>query len=507
MVKVQTGIAICCALAMSVSAAWADTTRNIKVAAPWEISGPDPAVNGYIFLRMGVMETLVDVADSGALKPGLATEWKANTDGHIWRFRIREASFHDGSPVTPAAVAAVLSRAIYKPGPFGKVPVESVTAEPGTVVIKLSAPFAALPSVLAHSSTVIPAPAAFSKDGKVTKAIGSGPFAVTTLAPPQKLETSRFDSYWGTPATIESATYTAASRAETRALLAESGDADLVFTLDAPGYKRLGAVDNIEAIAVPIPRVMLLKVNAGHAALSSAKTRLALSLAIDRAGIAAGIFRFPDASATQLFPPILAGWHDRSLEAFAYAPERAKSLLSKQGWVPGSDGILTRDGKRFSLTVRTFPDRPELPLVAAALQDQWKAIGVELNVSVASYTEIPAGHKDGSLELALFARNYGLTPDPIGTVQTDFRSGGSDWGTMNWNAAAVADAVVKIAATSDSAIRAPLIKQVASAVQRELPLIPILWYQHTVAVSKRLEGVVVDPLERDYGLDRVRWAK
>ena len=44
------------------------------------------------------------------------------------------------------------------------------------------------------------------------------------------------------------------------------------------------------------------------------------------------------------------------------------------------------------MTLRTFPDRPELPLIAIAVQDQWRSIGIQL---------------------AVYARNYGLSPAPI----------------------------------------------------------------------------------------------
>ena len=169
--------------------------------------------------------------------------------------------------------------------------------------------------------------------------------------------------------------------------------------------------------------------------------------------------------------------------------------------------MLTRDGARFELTLRTFPDRPELPLVAAALQDQWSSIGVKLEISVSNISEIPAGHQDGTLELALLARNYGATADPSGTVQGDFSTGGAVWGAMNWDAPAVTEALGKIAANGDTAVRNPLIQKVVADVHEALPLIPVLWYQHTVAVAKDLKGVIADPLERSYGLQNITRTK
>jgi len=255
---------------------------------------------------------------------------------------------------------------------------------------------------------------------------------------------------------IEKASYLAAGRAETRALLAESGDADMVFTLDPSGYARLGDVDSVATTAVPIPRVVTLKVNASHPFFEDVRARQALSLSMNRAGIASAITRFPEAAAGQLFPPALNKWH------------------------AGDDGILVKDGERFSIVLRTFPDRPELPLIAAALQDMWKEIGIELEVSV-------------------------VTPDPVGTALQDFGKGGGDWGAMGWDKPEIAEALERVAATSDDAARAADIALVAKAIHEDLPLIPVVWYQHTVSIAKGLNGVVIDPLQRSYGLSKVSW--
>jgi len=417
----------------------AENRTDIKVAAPWEVSSTDPATDGYIFQRMGILETLVDTDENGTLAAGLATEWSTSDDGLSWRFSLREASFHDGSELSADVAVVALERAFLQPGPLSKAPIKNIEADGGDLVVNLDSPYSILPAVLAHSSTVIPASNSFDAEGKSQSAVGTGPFKVEEITLPQLIKGSRFENYWGEPAKLSTVTYLATKRAETRALMAESGDADLVFTLDPSGYQGLGQVDAVKTDAIAIPRVMLLKANTTHPKLS-APIRKALSLAIDREGIAAGIVRFPESGATQLFPPSLSQWHDPTLPALTYDPETAKAMLAELGWKPGDDGILEKDGERLSLSLRTFPDRPELPLVATALQDQWRSIGIELEVSVSNFSEIPAGHQDGTLELALFARNYGTTADPTGTVQEDFGAGGGDWGSMNWDAPQVADA-------------------------------------------------------------------
>lgn len=92
--------------------------------------------------------------------------------------------------------------------------------------------------------------------------------------------------------------------------MAESGDADLVSTLDPAGYRRMGSVDTVTAVAAAIPRVMFLKVNAGHESLNTPEARRALSLGIDREGIAIGISLIP--------------W----VEYFRYTRQRTRILLA-----------------------------------------------------------------------------------------------------------------------------------------------------------------------------------
>ena len=500
--------AVCIAAITAATPVLAETRTDVTVASPWEIASYDPTVSGSIVMALEIMETLVDADEAGTLRPGLATDWTVSDDGLTWVFTLRDGvSFHDGSAFDAQAAVFALTRAWEQPGILQKSPINGIFEQDGEVVITLETPFTALPSLLTHSTTIIPAPAAFDDKGNPSALIGTGPFKVTKFMPPQSVAMARFDDYWGEKAKLETATYLAASRAETRALLAESGDADLVFTFDASGYSHLQHVDTITTTAVPIPRAVLMKVNASHPFFEDVRAREALSLATPRAGIAKSITRFPESAATQLFPPALSDWHSADLEPLATDMDAASALLAELGWTPGDDGILTRDGERFEIQLRTFPDRPELPLIATALQDTWRTIGIDLDVSVASYSEIPKGHQDGSLEVGLFARNYGLTPDPIGPVTEDFGAEGGDWGAMGWTNLPVAEAIQVVASTDDPQARAAGIATVTQALHRELPVIPVVWYEHTVSVANGLEGVIIDPLQRSYGLSEMFWAE
>lgn len=478
--------------------AMADDT--LDVVAQFEIQSPEPSTSGYIFTRMGITETLTNADPQGVLTPGLATEWAASEDGLSWTFTLRDGvRFHDGTAMTAEAVAAALDIARAKPGPLAKTPITAIEATDGAVVITLSEPFAALPAYLAHFSAQILAPDAYGAEDAGVAAIGTGPYKITELSPPLSLKAEAFGDYWGPAPHVPHVSYSAVSRVETRALMAESGDADFVFGLDLASVARLGLSDTATVHSVAIPRVLLIKVNAGHPALSEPEARQALSLAIDRDGIAKAVLRYPE-GATQLFPPSVGDWHNDSLAPLSYNPEKAKELLLGLGWIMGRDGILTRDGERFALTLTTYPDRPELPLVAAVLEQQFRAIGVELTINTTNSSEISAGHADGSLDLGLIARNFGLIPNPVGTILSDYAPAG-DWGAMGWQNDEITELAHSVARGDAGASERARITEI---LQTELPIIPIAWYRQTLAVAKAVEGVVIDPWERTFGLSELK---
>lgn len=483
----------------------------LRIVTPWEIGGLDPARSGYIFTRTQIAETLVTTDRDNILVPRLARAWRVSDDRLTWTFDLRPGvTFHDGTPFSPETVVASLLRARTAPGILANAPIAAIEPAEGAVRIRTTTPFAALPAFLAHSSTLILAPAATGANGAVRTIIGTGPFRATAITAPQGLEAARHDGWWGGSVAVARIRYLAAGRGETRTLMADTGEADLVYNLPPTAFQRLGRSARVNLITAAIPRTYTLKPNAGGAHFGDIRARQALSLAIDRAGIAAGILRTPDSVAGQLFPPGLAGWHDPSLPPLAYDPEAAKRLLDEAGWVPGADGVRMKDGKPFRVTLRTFPDRPEQPVIATAIQAQLKEVGIIVDVSVGNSGDIPLGHRDGTLELGLAARNFALVPDPIGTLLQDYGPNGGDWGAMNWNtpgSAELAATVTRLGGVFDAAQAAPLRQRVVAILHAELPVLPLAWFTHSVAAGKRLSGVTLDPYEISYRLSDISFAR
>jgi peptide/nickel transport system substrate-binding protein len=476
----------------------ASAQRNepvLRVVAPWEYTSNAPTDIGYILTRMQVAEGLVGVEPDGRLVGLVAQSWAVDEDRLTWRFRIRAgARFHDGTNITPEAAARSL-RSAFAGESLSNVPLDDVTHTEDAVVIRTKAPFAPLPAFLVDYAAVILAPAAYGADGKVARIIGTGPFALTRVEGRTVLELDRFDGYWG------------ATPAITKANIAVAGDADLVFTLAPAAVPRINAGGQMRVESATIPRIRFMTMNLGLPQFSDLRVRRAISLALDRAGIAASILRHPPSAATQLLPPVLADWHNPDLAPLATDVAAARRLLDEAGWVPGPDGIRAKGGVRLEATLMTLANRPELPVMATAIQAQLRAIGMAITISAGQPASIPAAVRDGTMQMTMFARTYVNVPDPIGTIIPDFTRERSVWGTLNWEGRERMRALTDEYVTSfDAARNAALRREITRLIHDEMPVIPVSWFEHTVAISNRVRGAAIDPFEMRYMLDRVSWA-
>lgn len=237
--------------------------QALNVVGPWEMAGIEPAQSGYMFSRMQVAETLVSTNIEGELIPGLAESWSVSEDGLTWRFTLRgNALFHDGTPVTPDATVASLQRAYDGVGVLNQAPIAGISRDGQDVVFQLETPFAALPAYLVHFSTIVLAPSSYDDAGRVTQIVGSGPYRVANLTPPLQLDLVDSGTWWGGSPGIAEVHYLTATRDETRALMAESGEADLVFSVLPVSVDRLRNTPDLDIQIATIPRTRLLKINA-----------------------------------------------------------------------------------------------------------------------------------------------------------------------------------------------------------------------------------------------------
>jgi peptide/nickel transport system substrate-binding protein len=108
------------------------------------------------------------------------------------------------------------------------------------------------------------------------------------------------------------------------------------------------------------------------------------------------------------------------------------------------------------------------------------------------------------MQMTLFARTYVNVPEPIATIIPDFTRERSTWGTLNWpgrdRVKALTDEYVR---SFDDARKQALRMEITAIIHDETPVAPIAWFEHTIAVSNRVAGLVIDPYEMRYMLHTV----
>ncbi len=70
------------------------------------------------------------------------------------------------------------------------------------------------------------------------------------------------------------------------------------------------------------------------------------------------------------------------MKPIPYDVEKARQLLAEAGWKPGPDGILTKDGHRFTFTIITNNGTEVRRDIATLVQDNFRQIGIEVKIEI-----------------------------------------------------------------------------------------------------------------------------
>jgi peptide/nickel transport system substrate-binding protein len=132
---------------------------------------------------------------------------------------------------------------------------------------------------------------------------------------------------------------------------------------------------------------------------------------------------------------------------------------------------------------------------------------MEIAVEPGPSAAVPAAIQAGRMQMTMFARTYVNVPEVIASIIPDFTRERSTWGSLNWDGRdrmkALTDAYVE---SFDPARKAALRRDMLRLLHEELPVTAVAWFEHTVAVHKRVRGLAIDPFEMRYMLHSVTLA-
>lgn len=312
-------------------------------------------------------------AARGLVEPALATSWRR--DGATTRFELRQGvRFHDGSPLTAAAVARSLRRS-QRPR-WGRSllwDVEEITTPgPMSVAIRLTRPSASLLVRLCTHTTLVTA------DGGAYPN-GTGPFRVVrwnrevgavTLGPNP--------GYWGGAPRLRSVTFRAEPDGAARASQMVQGDAQIVMALPPDAARAAERHREIAVLRSARFMSLFLSFNTEKPYLRDAAVRRALAQAVNRAALVAELYGDSATPATGSVPPTLH--QHRPGSPLRFDPEAARRALAK---TPVASRTLSLYLWRSA--------RPYLPDPARAgrlLARSFAAVGIKAEPQLVSFDEL-----------------------------------------------------------------------------------------------------------------------
>lgn len=364
------------------------------------------AVEGTVFTGMTKINEKLEVI------PDLAESWKVSKDGKLWTFYLRkDVKWHDGSPFTAEDVVftfdSILNpkvnsvrRSDYM---IDGAPIKFKALDKYTVQAALPKPFA--PFLVRSGMSIIPKHILKGKDINTAefnrKPVGTGPFMFKEWVTGDHVTVVRNpDYYLGKPMLAE-IIFKVIPDENARLVALEAGEVDETG-IPPKDYKRMKAMDGINVFEYDALLYTYLGFNMANPKFADKRVRQALAYATNKKQLVNLIFKGLASPAYAPSAPVSWAYSD-DVEKYEYNPGKAKKLLKDAGADDLEFTILVNQGNK------------EREKAAVVLQQQYKKIGVKVNVRIMEWSAllkiINAPKDPKEFESVIIGWSLGLDPD------------------------------------------------------------------------------------------------
>ncbi|MEX3505198.1 TIGR04028 family ABC transporter substrate-binding protein [Corynebacterium sp. LK2510] len=462
--------------------------------------------------------------DTLELKPWIATSLpEVNADATEFTFDIRtDVTYSDGSPMTAQNIVDNID--LYGKGDTSRLlsASEQITGydrgevvDNDTVRFHFTEPapgFAQAVSVynagLLADSSLAMGNEEFGP-GNAVNVIGSGPFVISDEQLGAELTLrAREDYNWAPPshehqgpARIGGVRYKLAPEESMRTGAVLSGQADIARSITAPAerYMENAGAEIYSRGTNSMNNQLALRFN--HPLLQDIRVRRALFHGINREEILRVLFSPSYPLATSTVAASGLGYKAQDPSAYVFDPDQARHLLAEAGWTPGPDGIVQKDGERLSLRVNIAGPQPRSREVQTMIQDQLRAIGVELVINSGDNASQNADAKDQEkiqIYHSMVARaDYGAINSLYSATARDvFINSPIGGGKGEIADQRLEDLLAHTVSLSDDAERAAAVEAVQDYVTEQAYALPLFEEPQVYATSGRLKGFRTDAVAR-----------
>jgi peptide/nickel transport system substrate-binding protein len=383
----------------------------------------DPFILTWTNPAYGLMYDFLVVykPDYTGFAPNLADSWTFGSDNLSVTFSLHPGvKFQDGTPMDAAAVKWNIDRyrdkKVASPASdvLGDLVTDVSTPDDHTVVLKLSQPSAILLDTISGMGMV--SPAAFQKAGADNygqSPVGTGPFYIKAptdqVANDHRTLTRNPDYAWPAPWFDNKAV----AYPDTVVVKQLTDDATMFSALQT-GQVQVAPIPtqfldqarkdpNLTVVQGIENGIQYIGFNNEAAPFDNKNVRQAIGYAINRDELVKVGW---NGEADPIYGPLSPSQFGYSQNAETAARKQsfnvdtAKAMLAAEGYKPGSDGVLTKNGKPFEIRFLFVPDDPS-KRVAETVQSQLADIGVKIDLVPEDIAALKNETKKGTHQMFL----------------------------------------------------------------------------------------------------------
>lgn len=455
----------------------------------------------------------------------LAKSWDISEDGTVYTFYLEEGvKWHDGEAFnaddviftfTSLADAAYTGGADNRVMPIvGAAEYQAGTADSieglkkiddYTVEMTLIEPNAAF---LANMYTCIlpehilgeESPSEWGNDDFNRAPIGTGKYKFVEWKAGQYITLELNEDYFGTKPSIQNVTVQFGDDTTLVAALL-NGEVDVLYNLPATEIENVEAMNGVSVYNYEQMSVYYIGINQLTPELSDLRVRQALAHGVDKQTLVNTVYGAENGYVSDDIFPSVHWSHNPDVTKYEYNPEKAKSLLEEAGYTMNdSTGYYEKDGKTLHLTY-DLSSSTDGKQIAALIQQQWKAIGVELEVieqdfATLAYTKLLPGEATEETtadSFQLYTLGFGVEVDPDeynGYLSTS--TGAGSWNFIHYSNPEVDALFKQQLLDTDPAARAETFHKIAKIVSDDIPWIPLYEKATSTGLSDRVSGFTAD---------------
>ncbi|MFC0469961.1 peptide-binding protein [Halalkalibacter kiskunsagensis] len=321
--------------------------------------------------------------------------------------------------------------------------------------------------------------------------IGAGPFEFVEYQDGQYIELVAFDDYYEGRPNLDKVTFRIFADTNAELLAFETGEIDWMI-LPPNEIATAETYDHGRVSSVLALRYDYIGWNNDRAPFDDERVRQALTMAIDRQLIVDEIMDGRGEVAHAPASPLSWAFPDNVPE-FDYDPEGALELLAEAGWEPGADGILEKDGEKFSFEILSNDGNVIRRDIGVIVQQMLAEIGVEANPRQMEWgaflDQINPPNYD--FDAVVLAWALALDPDPTAIWHSrEIEAGLNNISYRN-------DRVDELAAGNKQIVdqdeRAAVIGEIYEILAEEQPYTYLYYPEQHILLNNRVEGFTHHP--------------